>query len=177
LVVTNGMISLTGGVQGHELPKTGAESRFRAGQVLIALAPGGQRAERASAVGGVLVEQGTPGVTNGPAAYRRFEASEVDAGLSPLTGELVSFDARIGVRVEQPGGWAAGDRAYYSAVTDTMILTNRPTANIGPVRLTQAEALHWHRGTGTIEVIGSNTFEVQPGGSMATNALPKLDFR
>lgn len=176
LVLTNNYVSLTGGVVGRELPATGAESRFRAAQVLIELAPGGQRAQGFSANGGVVVEQGTTGATNGPAAYRRFQAGEVDAGVSPQTGALQTFRARIGVRVEQPGGWAAGDRADYDATTDTVALTGTPTAQFDIVTVTEAAALLWQRGSNTLEVTAPHKFELRPSAG-TTNTVPKMLFR
>jgi hypothetical protein len=116
-------------------------------------------------------------VTNGPAAYRRFQAGEVDAGFSPQTGALQAFSARIGVRVEQPGGWAAGDRADYDAATDTVALTGRPTAQFDQVTVTEAAALLWQRGSNTLEVTAPHKFELRPGSGATNTTLPKLLFR
>lgn len=178
LVLTNDVLSLTGGVKGRELPATGAEKRFEAGQVLIELAPGRRRATAFAAYGDVVVEQGRPGVTNGPAAYRRFQAGEVRAGMSPVSGVLESLTAQIDVRVQQPGGWAAGDQAEYSAQTDIVELRGRPTARFADLQVTEAQALLWHRGSNTLEVMAPYKLQVLPrSGPGPTNTVPKLFFR
>jgi lipopolysaccharide export system protein LptA len=178
LVLTNDVLALTGGVQGRELPATGAEKRFAASQVLIELAPGRRRATAFAAYGDVVVEQGRPGVTNGPAAYRRFEAGEVRAGMSAATGALESLTAQIGVRVQQPGGWAAGDQAEYSAQSDIVELRGRPTARFADLQVTEAQALLWHRGSNTLEVMAPYKLQVLPrSGDAGTNTVPKLFFR
>jgi lipopolysaccharide export system protein LptA len=142
-------------VRAHQLPVTGDEPRlacdtlelqFRSDAALRpSPAPVQGRLERITARGGVVSEQGRPGVTNGPSAYRRLTAQTLTARAEPATGALTSLRAEGAVVIEQSANRATGGRAVYQADTGVLELTDAPELETPDVHISGARALLWDR--------------------------------
>lgn len=140
----------TGNVSAHELPKTGAEPRLACPVLEVKFAEKKQQVDRAVARGGVLVEQGIAGQTNGPAAYQRLNAQMIVAQMHADTGQLAALSAEGEVRVVSPTGRAQGDLAVYQVSEDVLRLTGNPSAETEGLIVSEARALIWNRGRNTI---------------------------
>ncbi len=137
--------TFTGAVSARETPATGAEPRLSCAKLEVQFAANTSHAETVTATGGVVMEQGTPGVTNGPAAYQKLEAAAMTSRMNPATGELRELTAEGGVHLEQPGGRAAGEQAIFDMASETVKLTGSPTAETPQLIVTEAQALLWDR--------------------------------
>jgi lipopolysaccharide export system protein LptA len=103
------------------------------------------RVERLEARGNAVYEQGTPGVTNGPATHRRMTAPVLAANADPATGELAELTADGGVLVEDTGHQATGDRAVYTRATDVLKLTGKTVLETAQVIITESPEVYWSR--------------------------------
>ncbi|MBI3878860.1 MAG: hypothetical protein HY301_02195 [Verrucomicrobia bacterium] len=169
----------TGGVHAHEAPRTGAEPRLACAELVVNFSEKGNRAESAVAKGGVLVEQGTPGATNGPAVYQTMKAQTINARMAPLTGELAELIGTGGVVIEHPGGRATGEQANYLVATDTMRLTGTPTATTPQLEITEASALIWDRANNKFSATAPYKMKLHssPAKTHATNSPAKKFFK
>jgi lipopolysaccharide export system protein LptA len=141
----------TGRVRARELPGDGSQSRMQCGRLAVGFAGGGGAVERVVAREAVVIESGTPGVTNGPAKYQKLAAEAVTAQFDPATGEVDRLLAEGRVEMVQPGVLASGDRAEYTRATDQLVLTGRPTGETPEVVFTEAQAFVWNRAKNTLQ--------------------------
>jgi lipopolysaccharide export system protein LptA len=134
-----------GDVRTHQLPITGSEPRLRSDELEVNFAAADAQPESLQARKNVLYEQGTPGVTNGPAIYRKLSTRTLTAHAGPPNGALSDVVAEGEVQVEQPGSMARGERATYTAATDVLELTGTPTLDTPQARITEARTLVWDK--------------------------------
>jgi lipopolysaccharide export system protein LptA len=150
-----GRATFSGSVRAHQLPVSGDEPRLACDTLELQFgsdaastsspAPAPGRLERITARGGVVCEQGRPGVTNGPAAYRRLAAQTLTALAEPVTGALTSLHAEGAVVIEQSANRATGGRAVYQAQTGVLELTDAPELETPEVQISGARSLLWDR--------------------------------
>lgn len=138
-------VILSGEARAHQLPVNGSEPRLRSDVMEVRFAAGNPRAEFLEARENVVYEQGTPGVTNGPAAYRRLDTRTLTAQADPITGALSDLVAEGGVRVDQAGRVASGGRATYAGNSGILELTGKPVFEAAELSVTQARTLAWDR--------------------------------
>lgn len=151
-----------GGVRAHQAPLTGSEPRLQCDTLTLefaggdgAPAPGAAgRLQAIHARGHVLCEQGQPGVTNGPAIYRRLGAQTLSARADPTSGAWASLLAEGDVVLEHPGSRATGGRAVYEADSGVLELRENPTLETPEVLIGGARALRWDRTRGTYAMSG-----------------------
>ena len=134
-----------GDVRTHQLPITGSEPRLRSDELEVNFAAAGAQAESLQARKNVLYEQGMPGVTNGPAIYRKLSTRTLTAHAGPPNGALSDVVADGDVQIEQPGSVARGARATYTAATDLLQLLGNPTLDTPQARITEARTLVWDK--------------------------------
>ena len=91
----------------------------------------------------MIYEQGTPGETNRAAIYQRMSARTLVATADPATGQLGELVAEGGVKLEQPGTLATGDRAVYARSTDTFQLTGKTVLETPEAILTESPEISW----------------------------------
>ena len=135
-----------GDVRTHQLPITGSEPRLQSDELEVRFATEASQAESLQARKNVVYEQGTSGVTNGPAIYRKLSTRTLTAHAGPPNGALSDLVADGDVRIEQPGSVARGTRATYTAATDFLELTGQPTLDTPQARITEARTLVWDKG-------------------------------
>src|SRR5204863_3574686 len=103
------------------------------------------RVERLEARQNVVYEQGTPGETNRAAGYKRMTARRLAADADPATDKLGALVADGGVKVEEPGTQATGDRVVYTTATDTFKLTDNTVLETPEVVFTESPEVYWSR--------------------------------
>ncbi len=147
LVRTNGRrVTFSGDVRVHQLPKTGSEPRLQSDELELRFSTNSPpRVERLEARRNVIFEQGIPGVTNGPAIYRRMTARTIDADADPTTDKLGEVVADGDVKIEEPGTHATGDRAVYTTATDTFKLTGKTILETPEAIFTESPEVYWSR--------------------------------
>lgn len=139
------LVSFLGDARAHQSPVTGSEPRLRSDTFEIRFGMGTNSVESVRAVENVVYEQGTPGVTNGPAAYRKLTARTLTARTDPATGKLSELWAEGKVRIEQAGSLATGERAAYTAATDSFEVSGKPTLETAQITITDARTLVWDK--------------------------------
>ncbi|MCW5555557.1 MAG: hypothetical protein KIS67_25770 [Verrucomicrobiae bacterium] len=140
-----GQVTFLGGAQAHESPLTGSESRLRSEMLEVRFGEDLQAVEGIRAVDNVVYEQGTPGVTNGPAVYRKLIARTITSQSTAATNGLSDLVAEGEVQVEQADYIGRGDRATYTAGTQVLELTGQPTLETPELIITEARTLVWDR--------------------------------
>lgn len=153
LATEAGRAVFSGGVRANQLPATGSEPRLQCDRLELELAGGeasrvevpGGRLQTIRARGQVVCEQGQPGVTNGPAVYRRLSARTLTGRTDATSGALASVVAEGDVVMDQPGGRATAGRAVYEAATGVLELSEAPELETAQVHITGARALLWDR--------------------------------
>jgi lipopolysaccharide export system protein LptA len=136
------------GVKAQQIPADGAQPRLASDSLTLKLTPGGakSRAESYRAHGNVVVEQGTPGVTNGAATYRRMNAENVTARmLTNGSGALDTLVADGSVKLAFKDSVANAGRATYTASNQLFMLTGNPTMTNSQVDVYEAENLVWDK--------------------------------
>lgn len=146
----SGAVTFLGGARAHESPRTGSESRLRSDTLEVRFGEDLQQMESIRAVDHVVYEQGTPGVTNGPAVYRKLTARTITSQSSSATNGLSDLVAEGEVQVEQADYVGRGDRATYTADTQVLELTGRPTLETPELIITEARTLVWNRDKGRL---------------------------
>ena len=140
------LVTFSGDVRVHQSPKTGSEPRLQSDEMELRFSTNSRPSiERLEARRNVIYEQGIPGVTNGPAIYRRMTARTIAADADPATGKLGELVADGGVKIEEPGTQATGDRAVYTSATDTFKLTGKTTLETPQVIFTESPEVYWSR--------------------------------
>jgi len=147
LVRTNGRrVTFSGAVRVHQSPKTGSEARLQSDELELRFSTNSTpRVERLEARRNVIFEQGTLGVTNGAAIYRRMTARTIAADADPATSKLGELVADGDVKIEEPGTQATGDRAVYTTATDTFKLTGKTVLETPQVIFTESPEVYWSR--------------------------------
>jgi lipopolysaccharide export system protein LptA len=138
------LMTFLGEAHAHESPITGGESRLRSDSLELQLAADSQRAERITASNHVVFEQGTIGVTNGPAMYRKLTTQSLTARPSPQTNGGADLVADGDVQFVEPGGTARGEHATYTGATDIVELTGNPRVDT-PKAIVTGRTLVWDR--------------------------------
>lgn len=134
----------SGGVKARQIPSDGTQPRLTSDSLTLKLTPGGakSRAESYRAHGNVVVEQGTPGVTNGAATYRRMEAENVIARmLTNGSGALDNLVADGGVAIAFQDTFAHAGHAMYTTSNQVFVLTDNPTMNNSQFEVYDAQKL------------------------------------
>ncbi len=134
----------SGGVKAQQIPADGAQPRLASDSLTLKLTPGGakSRAESYRAHGNVVVEQGTPGVTNGAATYRRMDAENVTARmLTNGSGALDNLVADGGVAIAFQDTFAHAGRATYTTTNQVFVLTDNPTMTNSQFEVYDAQKL------------------------------------
>lgn len=152
-------VIFTGDVRLHQMPITGSEPRLRSDEMEVKFSAATNQVESLQARKNVIYEQGLPGVTNGPAIYRKLSARTVTARMDPATGALSHLVAEGDVQVEQPGNMATSGRATYTAATDLLELTDSPRVETPQMILTGARTLFWDKGKDRF--MGTGPFRIQ----------------
>ncbi len=138
------LVTFSGAVRVHQSPTNGSEPRLQSDELELRFSTNAPpRVERLAARRNVIYEQGTPGVTNGPAIYRRMTARTLTADADPATGKLGELVADGDVKLEEPDTWATGDRAVYTRVTDTFKLTGKTVLETSQVIITESPEVYW----------------------------------
>ncbi len=166
--------TFSGDVHAHQTPITGTEPRLRSDTLQVRLAADGRHVERVTAGESVVFEQGTPGVTNGAAEYRRLTAHTLAVQPSQQDPGTADAQARGDVRYEESGAVVRGAEANFTGATDTLNVTGEPRlvivlpsrkggkASPGTVTVTEASELTWDRANGHGTVLGPYQITMQP---------------
>jgi len=133
-----------GGVNAQHMPADGAEPRLVSESLTLKFTPGGTKPESFRARGNVAFEQGTSGVTNGPATYRLMKASTVTARTT-ADGALDNLVAEGDVTITLPDALAKCARVMYTAGDQLLALTGTPTLDTSQFKVSEAEKLVWDR--------------------------------
>lgn len=142
----NRLVTFSGDVRVHQSPKTGSEPRLQSDELELRFSTNARPSiERLEARRNVIYEQGTPDVTNVPTAYWRMTARTLAADADPATGKLGELVAAGGVKLEQPGTRATGDRAIYTPATDTFKLTGKTVLETPELIFTESPEVYWSR--------------------------------
>jgi len=144
----------TGKVSAHQSPRTGSEARLQSDELEVRFTAKGDRLDAITATNNVIYEQGTVGVTNGPAIYRKLTCRSLTAKAEPATGEPTELVASGGVHLEQPGSEARAEQAVYNRTTDILKLLGQPVIEMPQGTYTGTRELEWDNGRRT--VIGSD---------------------
>jgi lipopolysaccharide export system protein LptA len=152
----------SGSVRAYELPITGSEPRLRSDSLEVQLAADRRHAESIAAKQHVVFERGTPGVTNGPAIYRKLTASTLTAQPSPQAGRAADLVADGDVRFDEPGRSGRGGHATYTGATDIMELTGNPVVETPQGTVTGASVLIWDRANDRLSATGLYKIEPPP---------------
>ena len=138
------MVTFSGDVRVHQAPPTGSEPRLQSDELELWFSTNKPpRVKRLEARKNVIYEQGTPGITNGPAIYRRMTSRTLNADADPATGKLGELVADGGVVLDEPGTRATGDRAVYTRATDTFKLTGKTILETPEVIFTESPEVYW----------------------------------
>ncbi|MFO1511461.1 MAG: hypothetical protein U1F83_00865 [Verrucomicrobiota bacterium] len=154
LKVTERQALFSGKVSANQSPRTGSEARLRSDQLEVLFTARSNRLEAITATDNVAYEQGTTGVTNGPAIYRKMTCRSLAAKTDPGSGEPAELVADGGVRIEQPGSEAKAEQAVYNRRTDILKLIGQPVIEMPQGTYTGTRELEWDNGRKT--VIGSD---------------------
>lgn len=167
LNVTERRAQFTGAVRAHQTPRTGGEARLSSDRLEVGFARGGGKLEAIIARDNVVYEQGLPGVTNGPAVYRKLTCGELAVRADPATGEPQELVADHGVRVEQPGSVARSARMVYNRPAGLVKLIGQPTVETPQGTYTGRQELEWNLKNSTV----SGTDYTVTAGSETLNRL------
>lgn len=137
-------VTFVGNVRAHEAPITGIEPRVSSSRLEVKFGAVGGQFESITAKESVVYEQGTPGITNGPATYRRL-TSDMLVAQALEKGQLGGVVAEGNVEVRQPGSVARGDRADYDGLTEVLRLSGKPTLSTPEADITEAKVLIYDR--------------------------------
>lgn len=154
LKVTERRALFSGKVSANQSPRTGSEARLRSDKLEVLFTARSNRLEAITATDNVAYEQGTTGVTNGPAIYRKMTCRSLAAKADPGSGEPAELVADGGVRIEQPGSEAKAEQAVYNRRTDILKLIGQPVIEMPQGTYTGNRELEWDNGRKT--VIGSD---------------------
>jgi lipopolysaccharide export system protein LptA len=142
----------TGHVQAREAGTNGADSRLRCAELEVRFAANTNRAEGAVARGGVVMEQGRAGVTNGPNAYQRIEARTVTARMDATNGAIKELVAEKDVLIWVADAFAAGERMTYDVANDALQLEGDPFFINNVAMIYETLSLTVDRRTGSYKV-------------------------
>lgn len=138
-------VTFLGDARAHQSPLTGSEPRLRSDKFEIRFGTSANQVESIRAVEHVVYEQGVRGITNGPNVYRRLTTRSLTARTAATTGALSELLADHDVRIEQSGSLATGDRATYTAATDSFEVSGKPTLESAQMTITDARTLVWDK--------------------------------
>jgi len=154
LTVTEQRALFSDQVSANQSPRTGSEARLRSDKLEVLFTAKSNRLEAITATDNVTYEQGTVGVTNGPATYRKLTSRSLAATTDPVSGEPTQLIAEGGVQIEQPGSEARAEQAVYNRKTDILKLIGRPVIEMPQGTYTGARELEWDNGRSIL--IGSD---------------------
>ena len=150
LNVKSGQALFTGDVEAYQSPRTGSEARLHSDILEVRFAAKGGRIEAITATNNVTYEQGTVGVTNKDAIYRKLTCRSLNTKADAASGEPAELVASGGVHIEQPGSEARSDQAVYNRNTDVLKLIGQPVIEMPEGTYTGAHEVEWDRKKGTI---------------------------
>jgi lipopolysaccharide export system protein LptA len=176
LAATNGRrVTFTGDVRVHQSPHTGSEPKLQSDELELRFSTNARPSiERLEARRNVIYEQGMAGVTNGPATHRQMTARTLTADANPATGKLVELVADGGVKLEEPGTQATGDRAVYTSATDTFRLTGKTVLETPDMIITESPEVYWSRAEKKFVARGPYVIKVKPGALKRAGESQKL---
>lgn len=147
LTANKRQVSLLGGARIHQSPITGSEPHLQSDRVDLFFSTNAQpHIELMEAKNNVRFEQGTKGVTNGPAAYRLMTSRTLRATWDQASGALSNLVMDGGVRAEQAGSVATGAKATYIGTNGDLELTGEPTTLDTPTAIiTGAQKIVWNQ--------------------------------
>jgi lipopolysaccharide export system protein LptA len=128
-----GSVAFTGGVFLESLQERAVLGTMRAEQLFLTMTIPGNKIERLMAETNVVVEHGTPGVTNGPSAFQRIACAKLTAAAKD--GNVVNMVADGGVQWHHPKLDASGKQLVYIAAQDAFVLLGDPVIQSGQARL------------------------------------------
>jgi len=182
LAATNGrLVTFSGDVRTRKAPPAGCEPagepRLQSDELELRFSTNSPpRVERLEARQNVLYEQGTPGETNRAAIYRRMtmRARTIVANADPATGKLGELVADGGVKVEEPGTEATGDRVAYVGATDTFKLTGHTILETPQMIFTESPEVYWSRAQKKYVAREPFVLKLKPGALKQAGESPKL---
>jgi lipopolysaccharide export system protein LptA len=159
-----------GDVRARQLPVTGGEPRLRSEELELKFTPTSNHAESLQARKNVVYEQGRPGVTNGPAIYRKLTTRTLTATSDVNTGALLNLVASGDVQFEQAGFVAKGGHATFTCATDILELADSPVLET-PRAILTARTLFWDKAHNRASGIG---YKIVPKPGMMKETAEKL---
>jgi lipopolysaccharide export system protein LptA len=143
LNVTEQRALFLGNVNAKEFPRIDSNRRLHSDMLEVLFHTQSNRLDAITATGNVSFEQGTVGVTNGPASYAKLTCRSL-AAKADASGEPAELVASGNVRLEQPGTEARGDQAIYNRKTDILkLIGNPPIVETPQVTYTGAREVEW----------------------------------
>ena len=168
-------VTFSGDVRVRQMPHTGSEPKLQSDELTLQFSTNNPpRVERMEARQNVIYEQGMPGVTNGPAAFWRMTARTLTAAADPASGKPGEFVADGGVKIEQPGTEATGDRAVYTRSTDSLKLTGKTVLETPEVVFTESPEVYWSRTAKKFIAREPCVIKVKPAALKRAGELQKL---
>ena len=138
------LVTFASEVRVHQSPATGSEPRLQSDELELRFSTNAQpTVEQLVARRNVIYEQGTPGVTNGPAIFRRMTTRTLTAATHPATGQLAELVADGSVKLQEPGTEATGDRAVYVRASDSFKLTGKTVLETPQAIFTESPEVYW----------------------------------
>jgi len=168
-------VTFLGDVRVHRAPQTGSEPRLQSDELALRFSTNSPpRVERLEARQNVIYEQGTPGETNRALIYRRMTAPRLAADADPATDKLGVLMADGGVKVEEPGTIATGDRVDYTTATDTLKVTGHTVLEMPDVVFTESPEVYWTRAEKKFVAREPWVMKAKPGALKRAGESPKL---
>ena len=164
LNVTERKAVFLGKVNANQSPRTGSEARLKSDMLEVLFTAQTNRLEAITATGNVLYEQGTIGLTNGPAIYRKMTCRSLAAKTDAASGEPVELVAAGGVHLEQPGMDARAEQAIYNRKLDALRFVGQPVIEMPQGTYTSNREL---------QVAGLN----RPPGDKARHTVTGSDYK
>jgi len=138
------LVTFAGGVRVYQSPRTNSDPRLQSDELSLRFSTNARPSiERLEARRNVVFEQGAPGMTNGPATYRRMTAHTLAADAEPVTRKLRELAVDGDVKIEAPDIRASGDRGVYTPAADTFKLTGKTVLETPEMIFTESPEIYW----------------------------------
>lgn len=168
------LVTFQGDAHAHQSPITGNEPRLRSDTLEVRFGTNTHQVENIQARANVIYEQGSPGVAAGTNVYRRLTARRLTARSDPATGALSSLLGEGGVRLEQPGDFAEGERATYTTATALLELSGSPALETPQVTVADARTLTWDKAHNTFSATAPYRIKLRLETRKKNSDTPKL---
>jgi lipopolysaccharide export system protein LptA len=119
-----GSVAFQGGVLLKSVQEGADMGRMQAEQLFVRMSIPGNKLEQLTAQNYVVIEHGTPGVTNGPSAFQQVKCAKITA--EAKEGQVVNMVAEGGVAWHHPQMDASGEQLVYIAAQDAFVLMGNP---------------------------------------------------